>query len=182
MRDLSEATAAVDSVTALIFPLVGVMFILFGIISACRIISNSRNPDDYIIDLFKGLLGIGIGTTMIVNSMGENSIVIFKYLAIAVGIIIGTGIVGSCIWFGLEVKKYYDYVKKTNKLLLLSDDFLVLSTNLDTIEKQILLNSTLIEKLNKKKKSYLTMLNSLLFEKNKRFNQTLDELSQKIVS
>lgn len=181
MRDLSDTTAAIDSLTGIIFPLFGVMAVLYGLIYMSRIIFSNENPDDYIGNMLKATISIILGTSIIVNTTGDNGFAIFKYIAIGLGVIVGSAIIGGVIWFALEIKKYRDYIKKTNKLLLLSDDFLVLSTNLEKIENQILLNSNLIEKLPKKKKTYLTMLNSLLFEKNKRFTKSLSELSEKIV-
>ena len=62
----------------------------------------------------------------------------------------------------------------------MTDDFLVLSTHLQTIEEQISLNSKMAKDLNEKKKEELTFLNSLLTDKRGRFNGMVADIRSSI--
>lgn len=177
MNNLSDVAGNASAVMSQVLVLAGVIFVLIGFFNLGRVFFDTTDhPDAYMSGMMKGMFGILGGGLFISYNLSSDTVGIFKYIGIGIGCLVVAGIVGAIGMFILSIKKYKKYIKKTNDLLLLTDDFLVLSSNLQTIEDQIVLNSKMAEALSKKKKEELTFLNSLLTEKRVRFNSMIADV------
>jgi hypothetical protein len=181
VSSLADTTTALEGVIGMSFVMFGIMLIIYGIYNFGTVIFRTdTHPDDYMGSMFKSMFGIVIGGVMLGSNMSSETVGVLKYVGIGIGCLVVAGIVGGIAMFFLGIKKYKNYIKKTNELLLLKDDFLVLSSNLQIIEDQIVLNSKMVEELNNKKKEELTFLNSLLTEKRVRFNGMIADIRSSI--
>lgn len=178
LNDLSTVTENVGSVMSSMFIIAAVVLIIGGFYQIASIIwKENSHSDDIMGFMLKGMGGLMIGAVLMAQSdFDSNALQIFKYIGMGIGTLIVGGIITAGVMFFLGKKKYKDYTKKTNELLLLSDDFLVLSSNLQTIDDQIVLNSKMIETLTNKKKENLTLLNSLLTSKRVRFDTVIADV------
>jgi hypothetical protein len=181
ISNFAETTTAMEGVVGMSFVMLGIIFIIYGIYNfGTMIFRTDTHPDDYMGSMFKSMFGIVLGGVMLGSNMNSDTVGVLKYVGIGIGCLVVAGIVGGITMFFVGIKKYKNYIKKTNELLLLKEDFLVLSSNLQTIEDQIVLNSKMAEDLNKKKKEELTFLNSLLTEKRIRFNGMIADVRSSI--
>lgn len=181
VSSLADSTVALESVVGMSFLMFGIILIIYGIYNFGTVIfKTDTHPDEYMGSMMKSMLGIVIGGVVLGSNMNSETVGVLKYVGIGIGCLVVAGIVGGITMFFLGIKKYKNYIKKTNELLLLKDDFLVLSSNLQTIEDQIVLNSKMVDDLNNKKKEELTFLNSLLTEKRVRFNGMIADIRSSI--
>jgi len=167
---LADATVNLEGMMGSIFGVFGILLTLYGILSFGKFIFCTENPDDYLTGLLKSTFGTLIGGALVANTFNSETVVFLKYFGVFIGGCIIGGILGLIGIFIFHIFKYKKYIKITNELLLLSDEFLVLSSNLQTIEDQIALNSKMAEKVSAKKKEEITFLNSLLTKKRVRFD------------
>lgn len=179
-NSLSDVTANVSVMASSVFGFMGLIFIVYGIFSFGRVIFRTENPDDYLGGFFKSMFGLLIGGVLIANTFNSETVTLLKYFGIFIGVVILCAILGAIGIFIFNILQYKKYIKVTNELLLLSDDFLVLSSNLQTIDDQIALNSKIAETLNAKKKEEITFLNSLLTKKRVRFDGIIADVRSSV--
>lgn len=181
LADLGDTSLVLEGVLSMSFVVFGLLMILYGILNFGTIIFKTDvNPDAYMGSMIKSMIGIVVGGVMLGSNMNSETVGVLKYIGIGIGVLVVVGIITAFTMFLLDKKKYKNYIKKTNELLLLTDDFLVLSTHLQTIEEQISLNSKMAKDLNEKKKEELTFLNSLLTDKRVRFNGMVADIRSSI--
>jgi hypothetical protein len=179
-NSLADVTVGLESFMSSSFFFMGIMFVILGLFSLGTILKTDSNPDDYMASMFKGMISFVIGASLIGSNLNSDTFNLLKYLGIGAAFLIVAAIVFAITMFMLDIKKYRNYIKKTNELLLLTDDFLILSSHLQTIEEQIELNTKMTEALTSKKKEELTFLNRLLDEKRIRFNGMVAEVRASI--
>lgn len=181
VSSLADTTLALEGMVGMSLVMFGLILILYGVYNfGVMIFRTDTHPDDYMGAMMKSMMGIVIGGVILGSNMSGDTLGALKYVGIGIGCLVVAGIVGGITMFFLGIKKYKNYIKKTNELLLLKDDFLVLSSNLQIIEDQIVLNSKMVENLNNKKKEELTFLNSLLTDKRVRFNGMIADIRSSI--
>ena len=180
-NNLADVSLAMDGFFEISLFIFGIMFIIYGIYSfGLMIFRHDAYPEDLAGSMIKSLIFSLIGSFCISSNMNDQTLGLLKYIGMgAVGLVFA-GIIGGIVMVLVNKQKYKNYVKKTNELLLLTDDFFVLSTYLQTIEDQIALNSKMAEDLNEKKKEELTFLNSLLTDKRGRFNGMVADIRSSI--
>lgn len=170
-NSLADTSLALEGVVGMSFVMMGIVLMIYGFANfGMMIFRTDSNPDEYMGSMMKSMMGILIGGVILGVNMNSETVGILKYVGIGICGLVVAGIIGGITMVILNKKKYKNYIKKTNELLLLTDDFLILSSHLQTIEEQIVLNSKMVEELNTKKKEELSFLNSLLTDKRVRFN------------
>lgn len=180
-NEIGDLSILLDSVLGMTFVMLGIIFMIYGIYKFGTIIFRTdTDTDDHMGVMMKSMMGIIIGGAMIGSNMNSESVNVLKYIGIGICGLVVAVIIGSVTIFLLNKKKYKKYIKKTNELLLLTDDFLILSNHLQNIEEQIILNAKMAEDLASKKKEELTFLNSLLTEKRIRFNGMVADIRASI--
>lgn len=180
-QSLADVTVGIESLMSSSFFFIGIMLVTVGLFSLGTVFFKTDvDPDSYMASMFKGMFGFLIGGSLIGFNLNGDNVSMLKYIGIGVLCLIVAAIVFAITMFILDIKKYKNYIKKTNELLLLTDDFLILSSHLQTIEEQIELNTKMTESLKEKKKEELTFLNGLLNEKRIRFNGMVAEVRASI--
>lgn len=168
--NLADVSVGLESMLGSALGFFGLIISVYGVVSLVILFLGAHDSDDYGPHIFKSMISLIFGGTLVGNTFNADTLVLFKYLGIFVGAIIILAILAAICMFIFNILQYKKYIKITNELLLLSDDFLVLSSNLQTIDDQIVLNSKMADTVNGKKKEEITFLNSLLTKKRVRFD------------